>query len=209
MKNDRLENLAHLARCDREDEPREEREEAFTLRHAPYAEDREVIFPFGESKAVVENRQAARDGEGTPREVPELDRNLARPADDEIRAIYRDREEHPPDETPGERPRSDRHGHVDLGLPRPRDDTGASSRCRSRTLRLTYSTRNATVTNKVATAIAPTSHGEADQRPRARGLSGRSSRTVWLVWSIDGALTRGETPVGGFFAGSGRCLSRF
>src|SRR5262249_10244395 len=65
--DERLEDLADLAGRDREDEAREEREQALALRDAADFEDREVVLPLEEAEQVIREREAARDREGAPR----------------------------------------------------------------------------------------------------------------------------------------------
>ena len=70
-KTTRFEHLAHLARGDREDEPREEGEQAIELGHPPDAEPRQVVFPLEKPREVIAEGERAREPKGRPREPPQ------------------------------------------------------------------------------------------------------------------------------------------
>ena len=70
LQDERFEDLAHLAGGDREDEPREEGEQAIELGHSLDAEARQVVLPLEKSREVVAEGERAREPEGRPREPP-------------------------------------------------------------------------------------------------------------------------------------------
>ena len=92
--DERLEDLAHLARGHRQNEAGEEREEAVELRHAADLEPREVELPLEKAEHVVAEGERARREESPPLERGERCPHRAEPAPDGERAVHGDAEEH-------------------------------------------------------------------------------------------------------------------